>query len=176
MVQKIHKQCGILYHTRHKLNLESLKLIYYTLIHPVFTYCSLAWGGISNDQLKQVNIAHKRIIRTIAHLKKYEHTSQTYKDLELLKFFDILKLRYALFVYRSLQDQNDHNFRSRLTTNYRLRNPSLLVPPLMRSSQSQSSAIYKSVGIWNSIPQNIKDKPSIACFKKTLKMHLMSNY
>ena len=42
MVQKIHKQCGILYHTRHKLNLESLKLIYYTLIHPVFTYCSLA--------------------------------------------------------------------------------------------------------------------------------------
>ena len=176
MVQKMNKQCGILYHTRHKLNLVSLKLIYHTLIHPVITYCSLAWGGISNDQLKQVNIAHKRIIRTIAHLKKYDHTSQTYKNLELLKFFDILKLRYALFVYRSLEDQNDQNFRSRLVANYRLRNPSLLVPPLMRSSQSQSSALYQCVGVWNSIPQNIRDKPSIACFKKTFKIHLMSNY
>ena len=176
IVQKIDKQCGILYHTRHKLNLESLKLIYYTLIHPVFTYCSLAWGGISNDQLKQVNIAHKRIIRTITRLKKYDHTSQTYKDLELLKFFDILKLRYAVFVYRSLKDQNDHNFRSRLTTNYSLRNPSLLVPPLMRSSQSQTSALYQCVGVWNNIPQNIKNKPSIPSFKKTLKVHLMSNY
>ena len=139
-------------------------------------YCSLAWGGISNDQLKQVNIAHKRIIRTITRLKKYDHTSQKYKDLEFLKFFDILKLRYALFVYRSLQDQNDHNFRSRLTTNYNLRNPSLLVPPLMRSSQSQTSALYQCVGVWNNIPQNIKNKPSIPSFKKTLKLHLMSNY
>ena len=172
----MNKQCGILYHTRHKLNLVSLKLIYHTLIHPVISYCSLAWGGISNDKLKQVNIAHKRIIRTIAHLKKYDHTSQKYKDFELLNFFDILKLRYALFVYRSLEDQSDQNFRSRTTTRSGLRNPSLLVTPRMGSSQSQSSALYQCVGVWNNIPQNIRDKPSIACFKKSLKIHLMSNY
>ena len=172
----MNKQCGILYHTRNKLNATSLKLIYQSLIHPITSYCSLAWGGISSDKLKSINIAHKCVIRTIASLKKYDHTSQTYKNLGILKFHDILKLRYATFAYRSINNQNDHNFRARANPNYNLRNPSLLVPPRMRTIQSQTSASYQSVQLWNTIPVQIRNKPSVASFKRSFKMHLLSAY
>ena len=176
LVQKINKQCGILYLTRSKLNPVNLKLIYQSLIHPLITYCSLAWGGISNDQLKSINTAHKRVIRTIANLRKYDHTNQTFKDLGILKFYDILKLRYATFVYKSLQNQNDHNFRHRENQNYDLRNASILNPPFMRSCQSQTSALYQSVQVWNGIPDSIKSKPTIASFKRAYKVYTLSRY
>ena len=175
-MQKINKQCGILYLTRTKLNPPSLKLIYQSLIHPLITYCSLAWGGISNDQLKSINIAHKRVIRTIANLRRYDHTNQTFKDLGILKFYDILKLRYATFVYKSLHNQGDHNFRRRANPNYNMRNDSVLIPPRMRSSQSQTSALYQSVQVWNSIPITIRSKPSVASFKRAYKLDILSGY
>ena len=176
MVQKISKQCGILYLTRNKLNTTSLKLVYQSLIHPIITYCSLAWAGISNDQLKPINIAHKKVIRTISYLRKYDHTNQSFKDLQLLKFYDIIKLRYAICVFKSVNNQNDHNFRSRVNSTYNLRNSSILIPPLMRSSQSQSTELYQGVQVWNSIPEAIRAKPSIASFKKAFKMFLLSSY
>ena len=98
----ISKQCGILYLIRNSLDQRSLLLIYYTLIYPTLTYCLAVWGGASNNALNCLVVLQKRVIRTIAGLRRRDHTHDTFTSLNILKFTDIISLTNAIFVFKAL--------------------------------------------------------------------------
>ena len=84
IVNKINKQCGILYLTRNYLNAKALKLIYYSLIYPFLSYCHTVWGAAGKTMLDRISIAQKKVIRTITYKSKYFHTNDLFKSLGLL--------------------------------------------------------------------------------------------
>ena len=163
--------------TREMLTTDALKQLYYTLIFPHLFYCHTVWGGVSHNKMNSITVAQKRVIRTISFKRKFHHTSPCFKKLSILKLIDVTKYCFALFVYKSLNNHAPNNFFQYSTNGrYDLRNNNLLRIPLVMSTQSQTSIIYRGAKIWNDTPSNIKDKNSIYSFKRSLKMSLMLNY
>ena len=174
---KIVKLCGILYLTKHMLTANALKHIYYSLIYPNIIYCHTLWGTAGVSRVKQVVTAQKRIVRTMAGLKKYDHTNNAFSNLRLLKFEDINVYCCALYVFKSLNSLIDNQyFQYRNNERHDLRNPDLLRLPQVKSSQSQSSIRYYGVKVWNQIPSYIRQKTTIQSFKSSLKDYLLSKY
>ena len=175
---KIAKQCGILYLTRDFLNTKSLINIYYSLIYSNLLYCHTIWGAASKEALHPLTVMQKRVIRTIARLRKREHTNDTFHHYRLLKLEDINKLTSAVFVYKCLHGliDNDNYFTRNDNAAYNMRNNHLLKLPRMPSSQSHTNIRYHGVNIFNSIPTDIQNKATLSSFKSNLKKHLINQY
>ena len=174
---KIAKQCGILYLTRDLLNKKSLILIYYSLIYSNLIYCQTVWGGASNSALSPLNIIQKRVMRTIEGLKKRDHTNDAFYKHTILKLTDINVFHCATFVYKSLHNLTSNNYFTRnLNDRYPTRSGSNLHVPFMSSSQSQTNIRYQGPRIYNCLPDDIKNKPTVYSFKSSLKRHLISRY
>lgn len=174
---KINKQCGILYLTRKCFNAGALRQLYYSLIYPFLSYCHTIWGNTGKTNTKRIEIAQKRVIRTMAFKGKFDHTNELFRTFKLLKFQDVNTFCSSIFVYKSMHGFNNLRlFNVHLNERYDLRNVNDLVIPLMSSKPSQTSIAYHGAKIWNSIPINIQNKPSLASFKINLKSYLLNRY
>ena len=172
---KIAKYCGILYLTRNCLNKKSMLLLYYSLIYPNLIYCNTIWGASSNQALKPLTIIQKRVIRTIEGLRKRDHTNDTFYKYKILKLEDINHYISSTFVFKSLNGLTFHNFfEYQDSQRYHTRNRTNLKLPFALSSQSQSSIRYNGPKLYNSLPEGIKNKPSLNTFKTCLKLHLIN--
>ena len=97
---KVAKQCGILFLIRDSLDKQSRLLIYNSLIHSSLVYCISVWGGASAQALNSLVVTQKRAIRTIAGLRRRDHTYQAYADLKVSRLPDIIKQFAVTFVYK----------------------------------------------------------------------------
>ena len=95
-VGKIYRTTGILHRLKYVLPRYILKTIYTSLILCHINYGILAWGDNNNIIFK----IQKRAIRTITCSKCIAHTEPLFKDLRLLKVFDIYKLQQLQFYYK----------------------------------------------------------------------------
>ena len=108
--EKISKLCGILYLTRHQLTTRALKQIYYSLIYPNITYCITVWGSAGKTKVTQIVTAQKRVIRTIRGLNRMEHTNNSFSDMKILKFTDIIDYCSAVYVYKSIHEIKENKY------------------------------------------------------------------
>ena len=177
VARKLDKLSGILYQTRHMLTERALKQIYYALIYPNIIYCQTVWGAAGSTVIKQVIKSHKRVLRTIVGVGRYAHTDSFYSNLKILKLEDINIFCCALYVFKSLNNLIvNRYFTSRSNDFYSLRDPDLLRLPAARTTQSQSFISYHGVKVWNSLPQDVRNKTSLHSFKMSLKTYLFNKY
>ena len=99
-----------------------------------------------------------------------------------MKLVDINKFTACCFVYKSINllalPINYFHFVDEQQHGYNLRNLNQLSLrlPLVNSLQCQSSPSYYACKFWNSLPIEIKTKPSIYVFKRALKNLIISTY
>ena len=180
LVNKLNKYCSILYLTRGSLILNSLRLIYHSIIYSSLSYCNIIWAKAPKTHLNKLFIAQKRILRTINNRPRFHHTNEDFKNLSILKTTDINIYFSCLFAYKSLNlltypfhyftFSNNPIYNLRNNNNYNLRTP------FTRSAQGQSSPSYYVCNYWNNLPADIRSKPSVASFKTSLKQYLLSQY
>ena len=97
---KLSKAAGIMYKARPSLNVETLKCVYYSFVYPYLYYGIIAWGNTYESYLSIINTVHKRIIRTMASARKYEHTEPIFSRFKLLTFQQIYKYNCAMFMFK----------------------------------------------------------------------------
>ena len=182
LTNKINKLKGIIYLTRECLTIQSMKTIYYSLVYSNIIYCNVLWGRSPLKHLKALEIAQKSIIRTIMYRNRYHHTNDDFIFLNFLKLKDINVFSACCFVYRSVNslalpvnyyhfiDDNQQNY------NTRILNQLNLCIPFAGSTQGQTSPSYYACHFWNCLPLEIKSKPSLFSFKKSLKDSLINSY
>ena len=177
VASKINKQCGILYLTRDCFNREIMVKLYYALVYPFITYCHTIWGLGGKSNLEVIKRAQNRFIRTIMYQPKFAHTTELFKQLNILKLDDISTYCSALFVFKSINNiSNEGLFSFRNNERYELRSNDQLDIPLKISTQSQSSIDYHGAKTWNQLPQSISSHTSLYGFKNALKSHYLSLY
>ena len=178
IVNKLNKYCSILYLTRNFLTISSLKLIYHSIIYSQLNYCNIIWGKAPQTYINKLFVAQKRIIRTIKNRPRTYHTNNDFKDLGILKLNEINKYFSCIFAYKSINQLthpfNYFTFPDRQTHN--LRYSTNLRTPLMRTTQSQTSPSFYICNHWNSLPVDIRSKPSVVSFRSSLKRHLLAQY
>ena len=107
---------------------------------------------------------------------KFEHITPTLKDLNLLPVSDLLLIRDAVLMYKCMNNlasdyltclfkkhSNIHQHNTRNSKNLHI--------PKCRAAKAQNSFSYKGVSIWNSLPREILNSPSVSVFKRKLKSY-----
>lgn len=170
---KLSKVCGIIHRVRDQLTKKSLLNLYFTLCYPHIIYCVSVWGCTWPSFIKDVTIAHKRLIRIMSSKGRYYHAAELYRDWNLLDFPSVHKYFLLLGIFKSLYKQVPSNrecFFSRAARAHDTRGSlTNLVCPPARTTLYLNSVLCAGPRLWNSLPPQIKAITNIYSFKKLLK-------
>ena len=151
---------------------DVLKSIYYAHIYSLLTYCNPIWSTTNPTYLNPLKLQLKKVVRIITNNSYLEHTNPLFKQILFLRISDITKLAIATNMYNN--KDNIHNLL--LSHNHRTRHRDHLSLPYHRLSKFQHSTTYLGPVIWNYIPLQIQEAPSLNKFRKKQKNHILFNY
>ena len=105
-LKRIHsKLSGSLYalnRSKHFVPTKSLNTLYHSLVHIHLTYGVLLWGGTFTSHLKHITTCQKKAVRII-HNKPYNyHTSQLFKQSNILKFNYLYEYEVCRHIHDSI--------------------------------------------------------------------------
>ena len=169
---KLSRSINLLFNLKDLMPAHVLKTMYYAYVHPHLLYCLPLWGSACPTHLQSIFLLQKRAIRIITKSSYLDHTNPLFKSTEIMKFFDLIKLETASFMFKN----NDDPIFDRLFHNYNTRFRDNLIPPNHDLSLFKRSMQYNGPNIWNSIPIIIKNKQNIKSFRKSYKTYLVSQY
>ena len=102
--KKIKGNIGILCKLRHFVNKEILVSLYYALIYPLLTYGISSWGCTYETNLKPVFLLQKKAVRIITFSAYDDSSSPLFKELSIIKLFDLVNLHIAIFMFKFHND------------------------------------------------------------------------
>ena len=171
IVAKISKHAGILFKIRDKLPTEVRIRYYYAFVYPFISYGVSVWGGTYRNHINPLIIQHKRIIRIMTNSNNREHTTPLFHRLGLLKFEDVHKYSVLVKMYKMISDG-----KFLITHDVNTRNRTCAAPTFHRLSKSQHAFSYLGPTYWNSLPNYLKNVPTISSFKTNLKKYFLESY
>ena len=127
--QKVAKCTAIINLIKHIVNKDSLSFLYNSLIEPHLTYCVEVWGNAYKSNLHPLYVKQKRVIRLVCKTGYLEHTAELFKSLNVLPFYDLIKYKIAIFMYKVFHKtlpmrvlmlfmQNHSSYRTRQSKNF----------------------------------------------------------
>ena len=90
---------GLFYTLKLYTNMDTMKLLYHSLINSKLQYGIIVWGATFKTYLSEVNVRINRIIRALSSSNLYTPMSSLYKKLNLLKLEDLYKVELGKFMY-----------------------------------------------------------------------------
>ena len=169
---KLSRSIALIYNLKNYMPIEVLKTIYYAHVHPHLTYCLPIWGSTYPSHLQSIFLLQKRALRLITNSPFLEHTNPLFKLTKIIKFYDLVKLEIASYMFKCkhlpLFDRLIHGYNTRHRNN--------LIPPIHALTLFKNSLQYNGPSIWNSIPQHLKSKRNLTSFRTALKRLMISNY
>ena len=169
---KISKSIGIIFKLAPFLPTRTLINLYYSLIYPYFIYCNLVWGGTYSTHLDPLLKLQKKALRIINKKPFLHPTNELFFNNSILKLPDIHIFRMGIYMF------SNNSFRSNFerSHDHNTRNSFLLLPSHQRLNSTIRSTSSRGVRIWNSIPVNIQESPSVPIFKSRFKKFLVEKY
>ena len=164
---KISKTIGILFRLSSSSTVpqSSLKLIYYSLIHPFILYCLPIYAATNDIHIHPLITLQKRAVRILNKASFYQHTEPLFYASNILKFLDQYKLYLAVYIFKNPEIINTHQRMHLYGTRFR-ENP---FPPFERLRSSQQSVIFNAIKI-------CKKSGSVCSFKFQCKCFLIEHY
>lgn len=96
---KISGALGLLNRAKHLLNKDSLRLLYFALIHSHINYCSIIYFSAPDSALKRIVNIQKRAIRTISKKRFNSHCEPIFKEAKILPFDMLIKFNILCFMW-----------------------------------------------------------------------------
>ena len=93
---------------------QILKSIYQSLFESHLHFGSIVWGSAKQNILNKLEIQQKKAIRHIKYLKYNSHTSESFKELQYLKFYDLISFNQAIFIRNYKNNKLPYSFNNML--------------------------------------------------------------
>ena len=103
--KKVKRSIGLLSKLRHYVSENTLINFYYSLIYPFLIYGIIVWGNTYTISLNPLFILQKKAVRIITFSSFDQHSSPLFKYLNIIKFFDLVKLHISIFMYKFHNNQ-----------------------------------------------------------------------
>ena len=171
VLDKIAKLGGILYKIKDNLPTNTRINYYNAFIMPHLEFNILHWGGTNASHLQPLVNVQKRIIRNIADEDYLAHTTPLFFKLKLLKIRDIYKYQAVIDTYIKIKEGQYKVFHGLQT-----RSNKLALPKFHRLAKTQQSVTFNGPTFWNNLPQEIRNIPTLSCFKVKLKEYYLNCY
>ena len=159
-------------------------LLYHGLFASFLAYGISVWGSIFSPILILSSYFKKKILKIITFNKVIASSAPLFDALQILKLNDIFKLQVTSFVYECLNNLAPIYFREYFVNIHSVHNIGTRQSKkggrfALRCNTTQyglRSIHYSGVRIWNSLPVEIRESPSLSVFKKKLKDLFLVSY
>lgn len=179
---KIARSLFIIKQVKHFLPYESLRTLYFTLIHPYLSYGITVWGSASSDVFRRTIILQKRAVRTIFNAYYNSHTDPLFKQSRILKMSDQYKQGVLLFMHDFVRNRLPISFLNMFHRNrdingtYETRQADLFYIAPTKSKLVDKLPLYAYPTLWNKWYSVTEMNVSRSCFKSRIKSVLISEY
>ena len=153
------------------------------MINSHLTYCTILWGCAKQSILDSLLKLQKRAVRIITLSKYRAHSDPLFFQIGILKIYEIYKLHVAAFIRTAKLGNISLNLKVfymqfkflEIRKNYDTRSSSRnLANPSFRTEIRKNCVLCSGPRIWNSLPADIKDCPSLYSFKRSIKKYFIS--
>ena len=174
----LSKFFGIFKRIRDAITFKIQKQLYYAFIYSRINYGLQIYGSCSDCLLNRIQTMSNKLLKYLAKFDMQMPTVALHKYFEFLKVKDIYEVNVLHFVRNCLHNDSPNIFKDYFTFqthNYRVRNRKLYLPPHRTKFGSLSLKIV-GVGLWEKLPNDIKNKSRLKSFRKILKKFYLSKY
>ena len=144
------------------------------LVFPFVTYCLPAWAPSTQKQRKRIQKVLNFAVRTATGLRKYDHVSQSRRDLGWMSFEEMIAMRDAQRIHFIMwNDESSQQIKSLIETRAQVSerqtrstvDESVLQIPRCRLQTTKMMFPHRAVMTWNGLPRNLR-RGSMAALKK----------
>ena len=168
-----------IWRVRRQLTFEAVKTAVTTLVLSRMDYCNSLLSGLSKKLIKRVQLVQNSAAKMIFGLQRYDHVTPALITLHWLPIQQRIDFKILLITYKALNDMAPQYLQELLelyTTTRDQRSapdPTRLVSrqPRLKGYGARAFEIY-APAVWNSLPQHLRESPSLDIFRKRLKTHL----
>jgi hypothetical protein len=114
---KMNRSLYCIKQAKNNLSLQSLKSLYFALVHSHLTYCPIILSCTSKTNLNRILRVQKKAIRVITNSHYNKHTAQLFKNLEILPFDKIIEQCKLTFMHSIKYNYAPKTFINTWTTN-----------------------------------------------------------
>lgn len=167
-----------LHSIKHYLTPDSIKTLVHACVLSRLDYCNSILYGISNDLLNRLQRIQNAAARVISGKRKYDHISDTLKELHWLPIRQRISYKLALITYKCLHGVGPVYLSELLVRKTHARDlrsskcSLLVVPRTALKSAGDRSFSAAAPSVWNGLPPRIRSAKTLVLFKKELKTHL----
>ena len=145
------------------------------MIKHTMLYASTVWTSCSAENLQRVFKLQKRAARVILNADTKANSVQLFRELDWVPFSDEANVNRLSMVYKRLSGDCPSYLSQMLIRNADINERSsrhgllnLVCPRFKRESEGGRSFTVSTTRLWNMIPSNIRNKPSLVSFKKAM--------
>lgn len=180
LIQRSYMSLKVLYNNRHILNFKMRKMLCESLVLSNFNYCDFIYGPcLDVADTYRIQKVQNTCARLIYGLRKFDHISHTFKNLNWLLMTNRRTLHLGSFLLKLLNNESlppslKNKFVFRDTVHSRdTRFSYKLTMPHHRSAMFQRSFTFNAVKLYNSLPNEFI-LLDINGFKLQYKKHLLN--
>ena len=176
---KISQSNYIISRAKNFLNPQSLKMLYFSMIHPHFLYCLPVYGCTSTKNINKLKKIQRKAVRTITKSSYNAPTVDLFKSLEILPIELLIQNSQGLLVHSIFHKYcppalyNAWTLNNQREDDHNLRNANDFYIPLARTEQVKKLTLFTLPKTWNDLPE-FKLTSNKTTFKIALKNHLLS--
>ena len=177
LCSKISSVIGVIYRIRDKINTKTAWMIYDALIASQLNYCNIVWGYGYKTDLDSLYVLQKRAWRLCLRLPRRTDTQLLLEKSNRPSVYDLNNILVTNFVYSAINKILPSIFDTFFTLTRNIhthdsRRKSNLQTVLATSNVRKFSLAVRGVSLWNSLPDDVKESPSLAQFNRTYRESL----
>lgn len=180
--KKVGKKVNVLSRIKNQLNCQQKIMIYKSIIEPHFTFCSTILFIANKTDIKRLQIVQNKCMRNILKLDRFSNEGVMLEMLNFRSVYQTIVYFTLYFIHKVVNRKAPNylieriNFKSENERKNTLRNRNEIELSKFTKACSQNSLFYKGIALYNNLPLNIKNQPSIEQFKILLNTHVKEKF
>jgi hypothetical protein len=177
---KISKSLFCINRIKNFVNKESLKQLYYAMVHSHLAYCINVYGCSNTTNLQKLRIKQKAALRTISNAGYRDHTKPLFKKQQILPIDELIKFERLKFMHKYRNSKLPFSFNETWIFNINrnpervLRNANDYFVPPHNFATVKRFPLFTFPRAWNEEEER-KHIPSLLLYCKQLKVALLSS-
>ena len=103
ILTKLNRANALLFKIRNFVKPKTLRTIYFAIFESHLNHANLVWGQNVNA-MQRISTLQKKAIRIISHQQRNCHSSPFFKENDIIKFHEKIKIDNVIFVNKSLNN------------------------------------------------------------------------
>lgn len=176
---KISRGLGVIRRLKNQLPSNVLLLLYHSIVSPYLSYGCMLWTSSFISSFRKVQILQNKIVRILGNYIQFENsTLNCFTSLKILNIYQLRDYQLAIFIYQCLNKCSPEVFWEIFKANssyhcYETRNANDLASELRNTQRAAFLPRFAGPGVWNSLPDAIRQVDNVSQLKSRLKRYLL---